>query len=165
MEKNNFVFLGFLILGGFIATIAVYLTPLQNVRFVSPTVDFVEASEFYGDFIENPDKYVLVDIRPQFIRLDYPENSVNMSIFNLALEVSKLKDMAKGKTIVVFCEEDTSESVAYGYLEHQGFTDIKAISGGRAEWVKAGLPLVKNTNYKAEAEPFLEFFKEGGLVK
>ncbi|MBI4134511.1 MAG: rhodanese-like domain-containing protein [Candidatus Sungbacteria bacterium] len=154
--------LGFFIAGILLAAVAIYLTPLKHVNVVPPTVKKVKAADFYADFTKNPDKYILVDIRPQFLRFEYPENSVVKTIFNLSEDAKTLPK--RGKTIVIFCEENVSETVAYGYLESQGFTNVKIIDGGRTAWKEAGLPLVKNANYNEEARPFLYFFEEGGLL-
>jgi len=155
------IYIGYLIAGALLAAIIIYFTPVRHINVIPNRVDFIKPQEFYNDFKANPDKYVLVDIRPEFLRFDYPENAINASIFRLSEE---WKTFPKDKTIVIFCEENVSESVAYGYLEHQGFRNIKAIDGGRKGWKEAGLPLVKNSNYSKEAAPFLAPFEEGGLL-
>ncbi len=165
MEQHQsrpiYVYVGYFIVGVLLTAVAIYFTPLRHVNVISNRVDFIKPQEFYNDFKENPDKYVLVDIRPEFLRFDYPENAINASIFRLSEE---WKTLPKDKTIVIFCEENIPESVAYGYLEHQGFSNIKAIDGGRKAWKEAGLPLVKNPNYSKDATPFLAPFEEGGLL-
>ncbi len=151
----------YLIVGVLLASVIIYLTPLRHLNLIPNKVEFIKAAEFYEKFKANPDEYVLVDIRPEFLRFDYPENAINASLFRLSEE---WKTLPKDKNIVIFCEENFSESVAYGYLEHQGFTNIVAIDGGRTAWKEAGLPLVKNPNYEKEAAPFLAPFKEGGML-
>ncbi len=164
MEQKSrpiFIYVGYFIVGVILTAVAIYLTPLRHINVISNRVDFIKPQEFYNDFKASPDKYVLIDIRPEFLRFDYPENAINASIFRLSEE---WKTLPKGKTLVIFCEENISESVAYGYLKHQGFRNIIAIDGGRKAWKEAGLPLVKNPNYSKEAAPFLAPFEEGGLL-
>lgn len=165
MESRNptrFISVGYLLTGVLLAAIAIYLTPLRHVNVIPNQVELIDPKEFYDDYKQNPDKYLLIDIRPEFLRYEYPEGATHVSIFRLSEEWKKLPK--SGKTIVIFCEESISESVAYGYLQNQGFLNIKAVSGGRAAWKDAGLPLVKNENYAKEAAPFLVPFQEGGLL-
>lgn len=156
------VYIGLFLIGAVFTIVISYLTPLRHKNIIPNRVEFIDVKKFYTDFKVNPDKYVLVDIRPEFVRLDYPENAVHSSIFLLSEGWKKLP--RSGKTIVIFCEEDISESLAYGYLEYQGLLNIKAVKGGRKAWKEAGLPLVKNPNYAKEATPFLAPFREGGLI-
>lgn len=159
--RSIYAYFGYFIAGVLLTAVAVYLTSLRHVNVIPNRVNLIKPQEFYNDFKANPDKYVLVDIRPAFLRFDYPEDAINASIFHLSEE---WKTLPKGKIIVIFCEENVSESVAYGYLEYQGFRNIRAIDGGRKAWKEAGLPLVKNPNYSKDAAPFLAPFKEGGLL-
>ena len=161
-HPSKFLSIGYLAAGFLATAVAIYLTPLRHVNVIPNTVNFINPKEFYDDYRANPNKYLLVDIRPEFLRYEYPEGAMHISIFRLSEEWKKLP--RSGKTIVIFCEESISESVAYGYLQNQGFLNIKAINGGRAAWKDAGLPLVKNPNYAEEATPFLAPFQEGGLL-
>jgi len=155
------VLLGFFLAGILTAAVVIYLTPLKNINVTQPIVKAMDPAEFYEAYQKNPDDYFFIDIRPSILRYESPEGIEHNSIFLLAEE---FKTFPRDKTIVLFCEENISQSVAYGFLEHQGFRDIRILDGGRAGWKEAGLPLVKNENYSEEASPFLFYLEEGGLL-
>jgi len=67
---------------------------------------------------------------------------------NLPATESKLKippdllDLPRERTLVVYCEGgDCQSSLALAKRLHdEGFKDIRVMTGGWAEWIKAGLP-------------------------
>ena len=160
-KQSWFSLVGFFVAGIILASILSYLTPLRDIRVVPPEIKKIEATAFYDAYQKTPDEYYFVDVRPAFLRFEYPENAVNKSIFSLS---ELFVEFPRDKTIVLFCEEGISAAVAAGFLKFEGFRDVYVIDGGRVKWKEAGLPLVRNENYNKEAEGFLDYFKEGGLL-
>ena len=155
------LFFGVFFVGMMLAGILIYLTPLRYVNLVPPEIEKIDAAVFYDDYKKAPDNYYFVDVRPSFLRFEYPEGAVNKSIFNLSED---FETFPRDKTIVLFCEEGVSASVAAGFLKFEGFKDVLVIDGGRLQWKEVGLPLMRNTNYNEEASGFLPYFEEGGLL-
>lgn len=118
----------------------IYLTPLKNIAVIEPTIDDIPAAEFYEDYQQNPDKYVFLDVRngEAYSRL-HAAGSKLMPLHTLYTErlfLPKNND----KVIVLICSGGVASGVAFHYLEHHGFFNIKRIEGGIEAWQAAGLP-------------------------
>lgn len=129
------------VLVGIIVAAVIYLTPLKHVTIIEPTIDDISATEFYEDYQQNPDKYVFLDVRNQqaYDRM-HAAGSELMPLHTFYTErlfLPKNND----KTIVLICSGAVASGVAYHYLEHHGFFNIKRIDGGIEAWELAGLPV------------------------
>jgi len=124
-----------------IATAAlIYLTPLKWITVIEPTIKDIDSQEFYDMYVQNPDEYIFIDVRPEdpFNRV-HAQGSINMPVHTLYDERRFLPK--KGKTIVLICSGGRASGVAYSYLEHFGFRNILRIEGGIEDWMAAGLPI------------------------
>lgn len=131
----------FFLLGGvLIAILAIYLTPLKHKNIIQPAIDDIDPSSFYTDFVENPEDYIFIDVRSESEYEDFhAQGSLNMplhTLFDQRLNLPK-----SGKTIVLICTGGRASGVAYSYLEHFGFLNLKRIEGGVNAWHAADLPI------------------------
>ncbi|RJQ35262.1 rhodanese-like domain-containing protein [Candidatus Parcubacteria bacterium] len=138
--KNTYVIVGPTIASIVVTVLAIYLTPLKNLNIIQPVTNDIDPVEFWTDYRANPDNYLFIDVRQV---ADYEENhaqgSVNIPIQKLFERHGELPK--KGKTIVLICTGGSLSGVAYGYLEHQGFLNLRRIEGGLRNWMIEGLPI------------------------
>ncbi|MDP6659752.1 MAG: rhodanese-like domain-containing protein [Candidatus Pacebacteria bacterium] len=140
------LFLSIFVLGVLISSTIIYLTPLKNIALVSPSINDVDPTIFYEDFKENSDDYIFIDVRsPNEYFKAHAEGSINIPIHLLSVEKDRLP--RKGKEIVLICTGGALAGVAYHYLEHHGFSNIKRSANGIRGWGDAGLPLVEDSWY------------------
>lgn len=140
--KNNFIFTA---AGVLIAILLIYLTPLKNLNLIEPKIQDISPAEFYEDFSQRSEKYVFIDVRPQSSYLaEHAKGSINIPLHLLYFERRNLPK--RGKTIVLICSGGVASGVAYGYLEHYGFLNLRRIDGGIGAWKAAGLPVVSEQN-------------------
>lgn len=120
---------------------AIYLTPLKHIAVIEPTINDIDSAEFYELYTANPDKYVFLDVRgvDAYNRL-HAVGSKSMplySLYNERLFLPKNTD----QTIILICSGGVASGVAYHYLQHHGFFNIRRIEGGIESWQAAGLPV------------------------
>ena len=130
--------------------LAIYLTPLKHLNLVAPETKDIDPAEFWADYSANPEKYMFIDVRQT---ADYDENhakgSINIPIQKLFEQHGELPK--SGKTIVLICTGGSLSGVAYGYLEHQGFLNLRRIKGGLRNWMIEGLP-IENASTSPDVE-------------
>ena len=125
----------------------VYLTPLKHLNIVEPRIDNVDPKAFYDAYTQNPDKYIFIDVRPEsaFSKL-HAVGSINIPLHLLYDERHVLPK--SGKTIVLICSGGRASGVAYSYLEHYGFLNLKRVDGGIENWQSQGLPVEGTAAYQ-----------------
>lgn len=130
--------------GLLLGTAAVLLTPLRYTPLLEPSTEDIENAAFYPAFEADPEAYVFVDVRDRASYAEgHPKGAVNIPLASLYTERENLpKD---GREIVLICGGNSASGVAYSYLEHFGFTNLKRIPGGYREWLVAGLPHATGT--------------------
>ncbi|OHA18385.1 MAG: hypothetical protein A2664_04910 [Candidatus Taylorbacteria bacterium RIFCSPHIGHO2_01_FULL_46_22b] len=131
-----------------LATVAIiYLTPLKHLNIVEPRIDNIDPKAFYDAYTQNPDKYIFIDVRPEsaYNRL-HAFGSINIPLHLLYDERRVLPK--SGKTIVLICSGGRASGVAYGYLEHYGFLNLKRVEGGIENWQLQGLPVEGTVAYQ-----------------
>src|SRR3989344_5617110 len=118
----------------------IYLTPLKHLNIIEPTIDDIAPKEFYELYQKNPDHYIFLDVRGEesYNRLE-AVGSKNQPLHTLYNERHNLPK--RGKEIVFICSGGIASGVAYSYLEHYGFFNIKRVAGGIENWVAQGLPV------------------------
>ncbi|HWO07134.1 MAG TPA: rhodanese-like domain-containing protein [Candidatus Paceibacterota bacterium] len=139
-------------LGAVVVTaLAIYLTPLKWITLVEPTIWDIDPHEFQADFAANPDEYIFIDVRPEApYKAIHAAGSINMPLHTLYDMRHALPK--RGKTIVLICSGGRASGVAYHYLQHFGFFNIRRIEGGIENWVLAGLP-VEGTQASSRVVP------------
>lgn len=121
------------------AILLLYLTPLRYLL-VEPVIEDVSAGEIYGLMQAEPDRYLFIDVRPRDVyEKKHAAGSINIELHRLYFERERLPK--RGKEIVLICSGGVASGVAYGYLEHYGFLNLKRVDGGIESWEEAGLPL------------------------
>lgn len=130
------------LLGAIIAALIFYLTPLKNLNLIEPKIKDIAPSSFYEKYKKNPNDYIFIDVRPaEVYRKSHAEGSINIPLHTFYTERKYLPK--RGQTIVLICSGGSASGVAYGYLEHYGFLNLRRIEGGIENWEKSGLPVVK----------------------
>lgn len=124
-----------------VTVLVVYLTPLKNLNIIEPTIKDIDPKVFYTEFLKNKDKFLFIDVRPvDAYNAVHAEGSINIPLHTLYDERHNLPK--KNKQIVLICSGGRASGVAYGYLEHYGFLNLRRIDGGIENWLAQGLPIV-----------------------
>ena len=127
-------------MGALIAAMAIYLTPLKWITVIEPTIKDIDPKTFYTDFKRNPDHYLFIDVRPRNeYATAHAAGSVNIPLLDLYDMHTVLPK--HGKEIILICTIGRSSGIAYSYLQHYGFFNIKRVEGGLQNWVLEGLPI------------------------
>ena len=118
----------------------IYLTPLKWITVVEPTIRDIDPVAFQSDFAENGDQYIFIDVRSETsYNKVHAVGSINMPLHTLYDQRHVLPK--KGKEIILICSGGRASGVAYSYLQHHGFFNIKRIEGGIENWIAEGLPV------------------------
>lgn len=117
----------------------------RSIRYtplISPTIVDIDPRIAYQNIKKYPEKYILIDVRSEYeYSLAHASTSVSMPINTLYDGWSRLP-RNKDKEIYIICSSGRLAGVAYDFLEHQGFRNIKRIEGGLQEWKTFGLPII-----------------------
>lgn len=123
----------------------IYLTPLKHLNIVEPTINDISAEEFHSLYTQNPDDYLFIDVRSaQAYNTLHAEGSINIPLHEFYNQRKIFPK--KGKEIVLICSGGVASGVAYSYLEHYGFFNIRRIQDGIESWQAADLPVVRQAN-------------------
>ena len=127
-------------MGALIAAMAIYLTPLKWITVIEPTIKDIDPKTFYADFKAHPQQYLFIDVRQAHeYKMAHAVGSINIPLIDL---YDKRHTLPKnGKEIVIICTIGRSSGIAYSYLQHYGFFNIKRVDGGLQNWVLEGLPI------------------------
>jgi rhodanese-related sulfurtransferase len=88
------------------------------------------------------DNTLFIDVRsPKEYNELHAEGSINIPIADL-YDKWKNELPREGKDIYLICTSGRLASVAYGYLQIHGFTNLKHIEGGVSNWVSEKQPTV-----------------------
>lgn len=118
----------------------IYLTPLKWVTVIEPTINDIDPVAFQSDFAKNSDQYIFIDVRSETsYNKVHAVGSINMPLHTLYDQRHVLPK--KGKEIILICSGGRASGVAYSYLQHYGFFNIKRIEGGIENWIAEGLPV------------------------
>ncbi len=127
------------VLTALLVAASIYLTPLKWVNVIEPTIKDIEPVVFYNEFQKNPDTFLFIDVRSEEVYNNiHAKGSVNIPLHMLYDERKVLP--RNGKTIVLICSRNRAAGVAYSYLQHYGFTNIRRVEGGIEKWIASGLP-------------------------
>src|SRR3989338_6072093 len=120
--------------------VAIYLTPLKWVTVIEPTIKDIDPVAFQSDFVKNSDRYIFIDVRSETAyNKVHAVGSINMPLHTLYDQRHVLPK--NGKEIILICSGGRTSGVAYSYLQHYGFFNIKRIDGGIENWIAEGLPV------------------------
>jgi rhodanese-related sulfurtransferase len=120
--------------------IIIYGTPLRYTDLIEPKINDIDPVSFYANFKANPDHYLFIDVRqPDAFAAYHAVGSKNHplhTMYDLRHSLPK-----KDQEIVLICSGGRASGVAFGYLQHYGFTNIARIQGGIENWMEQGLPI------------------------
>jgi rhodanese-related sulfurtransferase len=92
----------------------------------------------------NHESAVVVDLRDRKeFSSGHIAGAINVPYASLASRKDELKSH-QDKPVILVCKIGQHASAAGSQLIKEGFSDVRRLSGGMAEWLNANLPLVKN---------------------
>lgn len=84
---------------------------------------------------------IVLDVRtPMEFAMHRIEGAVLLPVGELQARVAELD---KQKSYLVTCEHGVRSRMACDFLSGLGFTSLRNLSGGMANWLAAGLPVVR----------------------
>lgn len=113
----------------------------RYTKYIEPKTEEVSPEEAYLYMKEHPGEYMFLDVRTigEYNNL-HAINSISLPIANL-FDDWKILPRSKDKKIYLICTTGRLASVAYGYLQLHGFTNIIHVEGGIQNWINEGLPV------------------------
>lgn len=159
--KLNYKFLAVII---FCISLGVVLSisfrPIRYSEYFQPTIQDIDPKVAYENILRDPSKYVFIDVRSEGEYLKaHASSSINLPIHYMYDDTHGLKNQ-KGvplprntdQEIYLICTGGRLAGVAYSYLEHYGYRNIKRIDQGLAGWNYAGLPIIAPDIFKSLKE-------------
>lgn len=114
---------------------------IRYTAYVPPTVVDITPQKAYEAILAGK-KILFIDVRtPQEYAEVHATTSINIPIHLLHEKLGSLPRNTD-TDIYLICNGGKLAGVAYSYLEHYGFRNIKRIDGGINAWTKAGLPVI-----------------------
>lgn len=137
------VVLSHLLVAVAVASIIFLVPAIRYAPIVEPVVIDVDPVSFYGEYKNDPDKYIFLDVRSAdaYNKL-HAEGSKLQPLHTLYTERHFLPRNDSNKTIVLICSGGLASGVAFSYLQHYGFRNILRIEGGIEAWQAKKLPVV-----------------------
>lgn len=121
------------------AVLLIYLTPLKHFNLIDPNPHDIPPVEFWNDMQAHPEEYYFIDVRDQSAyETAHARGAISQPIGTL---FDLRKSLPKDKTIAIICTSGRLAGVAYGFLEHWGYTNMVRLEGGMQKWSLEGLPL------------------------
>lgn len=155
-----------LIISGIVvgAILTLMSSSIRYTDLVYPIIDDIDPNVAYQNIL-NKKRVILIDVRSEGeYNLAHASSSINLPIHYLYDDTHGLaneKGVAVPKNtdaeIYLLCTGGRLAGVAYSYLEHYGYTNIKRIKNGLKGWNDAGLPVItqdlfdNNTNNSGSA--------------
>ena len=122
-----------------LTSLLIYATPLRY-QVPPPPMHEVDAKDIYTAMQKNPNDYLFIDVRDVSVYdAAHAVGAINIPIASLVTEHYLLPKT--GKQIVLICTTGQLATVAYGYLQMWGFTNLLHITGGFSTWAIEGLPM------------------------
>lgn len=129
---------------------------IRYSEFFLPSIENIDPREAYENILSEPSKYIFIDVRSEaeFAKA-HASSSVNLPVHYMYDDTHGLKN-EKGiplpkntdQEIYLICTGGRLAGVAYSYLEHYGYRNIKRIDHGLAGWNDAGLPVIAPDIFK-----------------
>lgn len=122
-----------------------YFTDIEGLGIPLETAEVIDIEEFKS-YLEK-DNVQLLDVRNVS---EYNEGHVEGAehLFVGLLE-KNLDQVAKDKTVVIYCQAGDRAAIAYSILKRHGILDVKNFSGGMGEWKSKGNPVVTGSESEA----------------
>ena len=150
MKLNKTVYLIILIsvLVGSFLTLS--FRALKYSEYISPTIKEIQPKELYAVLKNDNKKAIFIDVRSEYeYSQAHAEGSINLPLHYMYDDTHGLKnekgiDLPKNtdQEIYLICTGGRLAGVAYSYLEHYGYRNIKRVEGGINNWNTQGLPVI-----------------------
>ena len=99
----------------------------------------IDPRDLYNVITANPNDYLFIDVRdPDVYAAAHPKGAINIPIALLVTQHYMLPHT--GKKIALTCTTGQLATIAYGYLQNLGFTNLLHVTGGLENWTVEGLP-------------------------
>jgi rhodanese-related sulfurtransferase len=158
-----------LIISGVIlgSVITLVFSSLRYTHLVYPIIDDIDPLVAYNQIVENK-RIILIDVRSESeYALAHASSSLNLPIHflyddthGIANEKSVPLPKNTDDEIYLLCTGGRLAGVAYSYLEHYGYRNIKRIKGGLKGWNESGLPIITqdlfDSKTRIQASPVLD---------
>jgi rhodanese-related sulfurtransferase len=123
---------------------------LKYTPLIDPKIADIDPLEAYENILKNPKDILLIDVRSENeYNQAHASSSISLPIHYFYDDTHGLKN-EKGvplpkntnQEIYLLCTGGRLAGVAYSYLEHYGYRNIKRIEGGIKNWNDKGLPVI-----------------------
>ena len=141
----------FVIIGIFFGVmVSLLIRGVRYTDFIPPRINNIDPEVAYQNILKNPKKIVFIDVRSEYEYTQaHASSSVNLPIHYFYDDTHGIKN-EKGiplpkntdQEIYLLCTGGRLAGVAYSYLEHYGYRNIKRIEGGLKNWNEEGLPVI-----------------------
>ncbi len=151
--KNNLMLtLVILVTAVFALLITLSFRTIRYTDYVPANIVDISPSLAYENIQKNRDKIIFIDVRSEVeYNNAHASSSINLPIHHLYDDTHGLKNeknipLPKNTDVEIYltCTGGRLAGVAYSYLEHYGYTNIKRIKGGLKGWSDEGLPIIAN---------------------
>lgn len=151
-------------------SLSVYFRPIKYTEFIQPEIVNIDPKVAYETILSNPNSVIFIDVRSEYeYSQAHASSSINLPIHYMYDDTHGLKN-EKGiplprnteQEIYLICTGGRLAGVAYSYLEHYGYRNIKRINGGIKNWNMEGLPVITKSlfgnsyeegSYKSNTNP------------
>lgn len=128
-------------------------------EFINPSIVDINPAVAYEQILKNPEKIILIDVRSEYeYSQAHASSSVNLPIHHMYDDTHGIPNEKniplpknKDKEIYLLCTGGRLAGVAYSYLEHYGYRNIKRIEGGLKGWNDNKLPIVTKNLFQTSA--------------
>lgn len=165
MERRKYVHSTSIIVAALLAfvigiSLSVYLRPIKYTEFIQPGIVDIDPTVAYENIRSNPDGVIFIDVRSEYeYSQAHASSSINLPIHYMYDDTHGLQN-EKGiplprnteQEIYLICTGGRLAGVAYSYLEHYGYRNIKRIKGGIKNWNMEGLPVVTKSLFGTSYE-------------
>ncbi len=145
---------------------------VKYTELIKPPIIDISPKVAYENLLKDPNKYILIDVRSEGEYNDaHAATAVNLPIHYMYDDTHGIKNSKNiplpknnNQEIYLICTGGRLAGIAYSYLEHYGYRNIKRIEHGLAGWNDSGLPIItpglfKNTperSFNSNSSPVLD---------
>ena len=129
---------------------SIFFRSIRYTEFIEPTIIDIDPKVAYQTILSRPKNVIFIDVRSEYeYSQAHASSSINLPIHYMYDDTHGLKN-EKGiplpkntdQEIYLICSGGRLAGVAYSYLEHYGYRNIKRIHGGIKHWNEEGLPVI-----------------------
>ena len=153
LNQNN-LRLGLIVVTTAILTVLIALSfrVIRYTDYAPAAIVDIDPSLAYENIQRNRNKIIFIDVRSEAeYNNAHASSSINLPIHYMYDDTHGLKNekgipLPKNTDVEIYltCTGGRLAGVAYSYLEHYGYRNIKRIKGGLSAWSGAGLPMIVN---------------------